>query len=105
MAALTSSEFANGKLTLKFSSADQMEAGKAYLVKTAGNVVNPEFKNVVISNAVTTDYINSPYADFIPTMGKTTITGNDVKSILFLGAGNALHYPTALPADMKGDEE
>ena len=102
VAALTSSEFANGKLTLKFSSVDQIEAGKAYLVKTTGNVVNPEFKNVVISNAVTTDYINSPYADFIPTMGKTTITGNDVKSVLFLGAGNTLHYPTALPADIKG---
>ena len=102
VAALTSSEFANGKLTLKFSSANQIEAGKAYLVKTAANVVNPEFKDVVISNALTTDYPNSPYADFIPTMGKTYISGDDIHSVLFLGAGNTLHYPTEMPADMKG---
>jgi len=40
--------------------------------------------------------------DFIPTLGKTTIMGDNPKSVLFIGAGSQLMYPETLPADMMG---
>ena len=40
--------------------------------------------------------------DFIPTLGKTTIMGDNPKSVLFIGAGSQLMSPETLPADMKG---
>ena len=44
----------------------------------------------------------STNVDFIPTLGLTEITGDDANDILFLGSGNTLLHPTALPANMKG---
>ena len=98
---LTTSAFESetGVLTLNFSDATEIEAGKPYLVKVSSNVENPTFEGVTVSSqAVPTE---TEATDFIPTLGKVTIDGN-AKSILYVGAGNVLYNPTELPGDMKG---
>ena len=42
-----------GKLTLSFTSADNIEAGKPYLIKwvTGENLVNPTFEDVTIGRS------------------------------------------------------
>ena len=97
---LKSATLENGTLTLNFNNATSLVAGKPYLVKVAAAVENPTFDGVIVSNdavPTTTDVV-----DFIPTLGKTTITGDDANDILFLGSGNTLLHPESLPANMKG---
>ena len=56
------------------------------------NLVNPEFKSVIISDApanVSTDYV-----DFVGTYSPVNIY-TDEKTNLYLGADNTLYYPTA----------
>lgn len=111
---LDSSELSGETLTLNFKDATEMEAGKPYLVKVskdvnlatlpaaiaaAGVPVNP-FKDALISKEAVA--IQTTYADFVPTLGKTTINGSNAKEMLFLGAANTLYNPTALPTNMKG---
>ena len=100
---LTDSEFdtSTGVLTLTFANeSEAIEAGKPYLVKVTANVENPTFDGVTISkDGVTTE---TTALDFVPTLGKTTIEADDANDILFLGSGNTLLHPTALPANMKG---
>ena len=89
-----------GVLTLTFAAETEgIEAGKPYLVKVSETVANPVFNGVTVSS--TKQNTETTAVDFISTLGKTTIAG-DVKSILFLGAGNKLYNPEQLPADMKG---
>ena len=87
-------------LTLNFKDATSIEAGKPYLVKVAANVENPSFDGVIVSSAA--EPTTTAVVDFIPTLGATTITGDDAKTVLFLAAENKLKNPTALPTDMKG---
>ena len=87
-------------LTLNFKDATSIEAGKPYLVKVAANVENPTFDGVIVSSAAVPT--ETAVVDFIPTLGATTITGDDAKTVLFLAAENKLKNPTALPTDMKG---
>ena len=109
---LGSSEFDAGTLTLNFTNATSIEAGKPYLVKVSSNVnlatlpatlaalslANP-FAGVTISKTpVPTE---TTYADFIPTLGLTEVSG-DTKEILFVGSGNKLTHPSTLPGNMKG---
>ena len=64
------------------------------------DAANPTFNEVEVSQtAMPTE---TEYVDFIPTLGKTTITGDDTESILFLAAENKLKSPTELPTLMKG---
>jgi uncharacterized protein YcfL len=91
---LESSSFANGVLTLNFTNATTIEAGKPYLVKWAsGNdIKDPMFTNVTISNtltSVTTDYVN-----FVGSFSPVSRTSGD-KSVLYLGANNTLYYPSS----------
>ena len=98
---LSSSTFddATGKLTLNFVNAASIEAGKPYLVKVNATVQNPTFEGVTtVSSATPTE---TTYADFIPTLGLTEVTGN-TKEILFIGSDNKLLYPTSLPGNLKG---
>ncbi len=109
---LGSSEFDAGTLTLNFTNATSIEAGKPYLVKVSSSVnlatlpatlaalslANP-FAGVTISKTpVPTE---TTYADFIPTLGLTEVSG-DTKEILFVGSGNKLTHPSTLPGNMKG---
>ena len=54
------------------------------------NVVNPTFNDVTIANSTTTT--TTTYADFVPVMNPTELTGGD-KTILFVTGGNKLTYP------------
>lgn len=99
---LRSTDLTDGVLTLTFANARSMTAGKPYLVKPAEdiNLAAIEFDGVAISNeAKPTTTTN---VDFIPTFGKTTISGDYAKSVIFLGAENKLYSPSELPADIKG---
>ena len=96
---LTESTLADGLLTLTFTDATSIEAGKPYLVKVAENVENPVFETVLVSSTTTTTETDA--VDFIPTLGKYEVTG-DADAVLFLGASNTLYHPETLPANMKG---
>ena len=92
-----------GVLTLTFAAETEgIEAGKPYLVKVSETVANPVFNGVTVSS--TKQNTETTAVDFIPTLGATTIgsEGDDAKTVLFLGAGNKLYNPEALPAQMKG---
>ena len=89
-------------LTLNFTDADEIEAGQPYLVKPAANVDfsadGKEFEGVDLTatpTEKTTDYVN-----FVPTLGKTTVTG-DPENILMMTTEGKLVHPSAL-GDMKG---
>ena len=99
---LTASEFnsTTGTLSLTFSSASEIEAGKPYLVKVSANVENPVFNGVTISSTAVPN-TETTAVNFVPTLGATTLVG-DVKSILFLGAENKLINPSAENSSMKG---
>jgi len=101
---LSSASFADGVLTLNFSNALSIVAGKPYLVKVGAttNLSASAFTDVTISEDAVP--FTSTNVDFIPTLGATTIgsEGDDAKTVLFLGAGNKLYNPEALPAQMKG---
>ena len=79
-------------LTLNFTEASSIEAGKPYLVYlgNSSNVENPTFYDVTIADGTTTT--TTTYADFIPVMNPTELTAND-KTVLFVTAGNKLTYP------------
>lgn len=98
---LSSSTFnaSTGLLTLNFVNAASIEAGKPYLVKVNATVQNPTFEGV--TTVSTTTPTQTTYADFIPTLGLTEVTGN-TKEILFIGSGNTLLYPETLPGNLKG---
>lgn len=89
---LTESEFnsTTGELTLTFSDASSIVAGKPYLVKVTASVVNPVFEGVTISSTTTTTETTA--ADFVPVVNPTNLTGGD-KSVLFIIGGNKLTYP------------
>ena len=102
---LESSEFDSsiGKLTLNFVDATSIQAGMPYLVKVSPTNValaSMPFSGSVVSKTAVP--VETSVVDFIPTLGKTTITGEDPKTVLFLAAGNKLKNPTELPSDMKG---
>lgn len=99
---LTGSTLEGETLTMQFGDVTSIRAGRAYLLKVAADVVDPIFEGVTVSSD-TYDY-TSTYVDHIATLGSTTIgsAGDDASSIIFLGAGNKLYNPTAMPAQMKG---
>ena len=98
--ALESTTFEGETLTLNFTDAESVEAGKPYLVKVAADVTNPVFDGAVVSKEPTPTV--TTYADFIPTLGKTTIDGVAADDVLFVAAGNTLKNPDQMPAYMKG---
>jgi len=89
---LNTSEFnsTTKTLTLNFTDATSIEAGKPYLVKVDAAVANPTFDDVTIVSGTTTT--ETTYADFVPVMNPTSLTGGD-KSILFVTGGDKLTYP------------
>ena len=109
---LSSSELSGNTLTLNFTNANEIKAGQPYLVKVSSSVnlatlpaalallslPNP-FAGVIISKTAAPS--ETAYADFIPTLGLTEVTG-DTKEILFVGSGNKLTHPSTLPGNMKG---
>ena len=92
---LSSSSFSNGTLTLNFTDATSIEAGKPYLVKwkteIAGNLPNPLFLNVTVGDGTTTD-TKTDKVDFVGTFSPVTLNDGD-NTVLYLGASNKLYYP------------
>ncbi|MBO7590999.1 MAG: hypothetical protein J6T05_05330, partial [Prevotella sp.] len=82
------------ELTLNFTEATNIEAGKPYLVYIGSEtaVSNPTFNDVTIVSGTTTT--ETTYADFMPVMNPTSLTGGD-KSILFVTGGDKLTYPSS----------
>lgn len=98
---LTSATFADGTLTLNFATAASIEAGKPYLVKVAANtdLSAAPFTGAIVSKDA--QPFTSTDVDFIPTLGKTLVTGpegdkDNVKAVLFLAAGNKLVNPSVV---------
>ena len=91
---LDSSSFADGTLTLTFTDATSIEAGKPYLIKWAsgsGNRTNPSFTGVTISDILAP--VETDYVDFVGFFSPVSLTGGD-KTVLYLGADNTLYYPS-----------
>ena len=100
---LSSTSLANdGKtLMLNFEDANEMVAGKPYLVKVTADFdfSAQALPGIEVSKdpvPVTTDY-----ADFIPTLGKTLVTGpagkeSDTEAVLFVASGNKLKNPSVV---------
>ena len=93
---LGTSSFDNttGVLTLNFTDATSIEAGKPYLIKwTSGeDRKNPLFSNVTIiidDKAVITDNVT-----FAGSFSPFSLEAND-RTVLYLGADNTLYYPSA----------
>jgi len=92
--------FENGTLDLKFKDATSLEAGKPYLVMLNSAL---DFSKLAVTDVVkaTPKPFTSTNVDFIPTLGKTLITGpegdeSNEKAVLFLAAGNKLVNPTVV---------
>jgi len=98
---LESSSLEDGVLTLTFADAQNIEAGKPYLVKVEKDVDLSEQTFVGVKVSAESKPTETDGADLIPTLGKTAIEG-EKESVLFLGAENKLYRPAELPADMKG---
>lgn len=85
----------SGLLTLNFTDALSIEAGKPYIVKwdeaIASNLSNPVFMDVVVSSEEPTQ-VSAPNVDFIGIYSPLDIASED-KSLLYLGAENYLYYP------------
>jgi len=101
---LTSTTLENEGKTLKlnFTDANSMVAGKPYLVKVTTDF---DFSAQALPNTEVSQNlvpVEMEYADFIPTLGKTTIEGVDAANVLFIAAENKLKNPSAMPAYMKG---
>ena len=90
-------------LTLNFTDATSIVAGKPYLVKPAATVDfsanGKEFAGVNLTAASATA-TEKTHVNFVPTLGKTEVTG-DVKDILILNTSGTLVHPTAV-GNMKG---
>ena len=93
--AFSGATFRDGVLTLRFSDASSIEAGKPYLVRwdTGTDVTDPVFPGVTVLN-VDAQSITADDVSFCGSFGPVTLTAGD-RSSLFVGPDNQLYYPTA----------
>ena len=91
----------DGTLYLYFRDADatEIEAGKPYIVKwgNAENIVNPVFNNVTMVNSPKTDRTITSAdgrVSFVGNFAPNIINEGGDKTILYLGNGNKLYYPS-----------
>ena len=108
---LESTEIEGTTLYLNFDDATSIEAGKPYIVKPAADVDfsadGKEFSGVNLT-AASASPDETTYVNFVPTLGKTAVTGN-VEDILMMTIDNTdpenpvskLVHPSAV-GDMKG---
>ena len=98
---LTGATLTDGTLNLTFDDATSIVAGKPYLVKVNSDL---DFSTQAISNVTvgaTPKPFTSDYVDFVPTLGRTLVTGpegdeSNTDAVLFLAAGNKLVNPTVV---------
>ena len=86
----------DGVLTLKFTNAQSIEAGKAYIVKwetTGENIVNPVFNGVTVKNDALTESLSGDgKVKFVGQYSPFAIDENNIHEILFIGSGNKIGY-------------
>lgn len=78
-------------VTISFTDANSIEAGKPYIVMPTTDITNPVFNDVTINN-IMQDVIISNAATFKGNYAPVPLSANDTKK-LFL-ANNMLYYPT-----------
>jgi hypothetical protein len=80
-------------LTLDFTTATGIEAGKPYIVKwpQGTDIVNPIFSGVTLVEGL--NPVATTYADFTGSYAPVSFEA-DNKSVLCLGPGNKLYYPS-----------
>ena len=88
-------------MTMLFTSASSIEAGKPYLIKVSQDVVDPTFTGVTIKNTLKPK--ETELCTFVPVFSQTRLE-NDNKKILFLDAENTLTWPSSekYTADFRG---
>jgi hypothetical protein len=93
---MTSASLTGSQLSIHFSPATSIIAGKPYLVKWSdtgiGNIVNPVFLNTTIVNVLNTTVTCGDDVSFVGTLSGVSVSAND-QSLRFLSAGNTLYYP------------
>ena len=94
---LSGATFQDGVLTLSFSDASSIEAGKPYLVKwdegeDGDAVTDPFFPSVTIDNTLRAVSVDGVI--FRGSFSPVSLTAND-KTRLYLGADNKLYRPTS----------
>ena len=97
---LTDAPLTDGTLNLTFADATNLEAGKPYLVMV-GSVFDLSTMAVPDVVKATPKPFTSTYVDFVPTLGKTLVTGpegdeSNEDAVLFLAAGNKLVNPSVV---------
>ncbi len=97
---LTDATLTDGTLNLTFADATSLEAGKPYLVMV-GSVFDLSTMAVPDVVKATPKPFTSTYVDFVPTLGKTLVTGpegdeSNEDAVLFLAAGNKLVNPSVV---------
>ncbi len=97
---LTNATDDGSTLTLTFSDAASIVAGKPYLVQVASAVENPTFNNVTVSSTPVPTVFGGVIS-FVPTFGLTALPEGKDK-ILFLATGNTLKHPSAEGQNLKG---
>ena len=100
---LASTSLSGETILLNFSDASEMVAGTPYLVKVTTDY---DFSARALPNVEVSQELNpveTEYADFIPTLGKTLVTGpsgneSNTEAVLFVAANNTLVNPTVVNA-------
>ena len=97
---LTDATLTDGTLNLTFADATNLEAGKPYLVMV-GSIFDLSTMAVPDVVKATPKPFTSTYVDFVPTLGKTLVTGpegdeSNEDAVLFLAAGNKLVNPSVV---------
>ena len=98
---LTDATLTDGTLNLTFADASSIVAGKPYLVMVENDL---DFSTMAVANVTvgkTLQPFTSTYVDFVPTLGKTLVTGpegdeDNEEAVLFLATGNKLVNPTVV---------
>ena len=91
----TSLDTSNGELTLKFSNATNIEAGKPYLIKwDAGeNIVSPTFNGVTITSTTPTSVVSHDNKlKFVGQYNPYSITDANIDEVILLTSNNKLGY-------------
>ena len=94
----TTSNLADGTLTLNFDAAETIPAGTPFIIKWDGdgssNITNPVFESVTVSNAKQ-DATVAGVLTFTGTYAPVTTPADGDNTKLYLGSANTLYYPNA----------
>ena len=94
-AANTSLNTSTGALTLAFTDATSIEAGKPYIVKwfVGDNISNPVFPSVTITSTTPTEVeSDDKNVKFVGQYSPFAIDDNNINSILYVASGNQIGY-------------